>query len=60
MKLSEIFEEKPRRWGFLGDPYFWDYLKEHAENMGAISPDELESWIKEEYFSLSGKVLTNN
>ncbi len=59
MRLSVIFEEKPERWGFRGDPYFWDYLKELAENMDLITEDELEKWIKEEYFSLSGKVLTD-
>ena len=59
MKLSIVFEEKPERWGFRGDPYFWAYLKEHAENMDIISPDELEEWIKKEYLSLSGKVLTD-
>ncbi len=59
MKLSVIFEDKPQRWGLRGDPYFWDYLKEHAENMEIISLDELENWIKEEYFSLSGKALTD-
>ena len=59
MKLSVIFEEKPKRWGFRGDPYFWDYLKELAGNMDIISPDALEKWIKEEYLSLSGKALTD-
>lgn len=59
MKLSKIFEEKPERWGFRGDPYFWDYLKEQAESMEIISPEELEKWIKEEYLSLSGKPLTD-
>ena len=59
MKLSAIFEEKPKRWGFRGDPYFWDYLKEHAENMELISPGELEAWIKKEYRLLSGKALTD-
>lgn len=59
MKLSVIFEEKPERWGFRGDPYFWDYLKNLAENMDMISADELEKWIKEEYLSLSGKPLTD-
>ena len=58
MKLSLIFEEKPVRWGLRGDPYFWDYLKEIADNMDIISPEELEKWIKEEYLSLSGKNLT--
>ena len=59
MKLSIIFEERPERWGFRGDPYFWDYLKNLAENMDIISSEELEKWIKEEYFSLSGKLLTD-
>ena len=59
MKLSKIFEEKPESWGFRGDPYFWDHLKERAENMDMISPEELEKWIKEEYLALSGKALTD-
>ena len=59
MKLSIIFEEKPKQWGFRGDPYFWDHLKERAEEMEIVSPDELEAWIKEEYLSVSGKVLTD-
>ena len=58
MKLSVIFEEKPRQWGFRGDPYFWDHLKTRAEDMELLSPDELEQWIREEYRSLSGKALT--
>lgn len=59
MKLSVIFEEKPKRWGLRGDPYFGDYLKKLAENMVIITPDELVNWIKEEYLSLSGKPLTD-
>ena len=59
MKLSVIFKEKPQRWGFRGDPYFWDHLKELAENMDIITPDELKKWIKEEYLSVSGKELTD-
>ena len=59
MKLSDIFEDKPKRWGFRGDPYFWDHLKELAREMDILSPGELENWIKEEYLSLSGKVLTD-
>ena len=54
MKLSTIFEEKPKRWGFRGDPYFWDYLKERAEHMEMIAPDELEAWIKKEYRGPAG------
>lgn len=59
MKLSKIFEEKPTKWGFRGDPYFWDYLKELAENMDIVSSDELEKWIKKEYLLLSGKAMTD-
>ena len=59
MKLSAIFEDKPEQWGFRGDPYFWDYLRERAENMNIISPEELEKWIKDEYLSVSGKELTD-
>lgn len=59
MKLSGIFEDKPNRWGFRGDPYFWEYLKGLAENMDLISPDELEEWIRKEYHSLSGKPMTD-
>ena len=59
MKLSIIFEDKPTRWGFRGDPYFWDHLKNLAENMDPVSPDELENWIKEEYRKLAGKPMTD-
>lgn len=59
MKLARIFEEKPKSWGFRGDPYFWDYLKERAERMELIPPDALEQWIKDEYRSLAGKALTD-
>ena len=59
MKLSKIFEEKPESWGFRGDPYFWKYLKERAEQMEMLSPEELEKWIKAEYLSLAGKALTD-
>ena len=59
MKLSIIFEEKPKSWGLRGDPYFWDYLKKLSDNIDIISADELERWIKGVYFSLSGKIMTD-
>ncbi len=59
MKLSVIFEEKPKRWGFRGDPYFWDHLKGLAEDMDIISADEMEEWIRREYLSLAGKPMTD-
>ena len=59
MKLSEIFEDRPRQWGFRGDPYFWDHLKERAQTMDLVSPEELEAWIRAEYLSLAGKALSD-
>ncbi len=58
-KLNVIFEEKPESWGFRGDPYFWDYLKERARQMELLSPDELEAWIRKEYAFVAGKELTD-
>lgn len=60
MKLSEIFEDKPKQWGFRGDPYFWDYLKERADGQNITDQDGLEAWIREEYLSVSGKPLTGD
>ncbi|MBO4847930.1 MAG: hypothetical protein J5586_02130 [Clostridia bacterium] len=59
MKLSVIFEERPKQWGFRGDPYFWAHLKKLAEDMDIITPDELEAWIRKEYHSVSGKPMTD-
>ncbi len=58
MKVSEIFDERPKRWGLRGCPYFWDYLKDLADGAGIVSPNDLETWIKKEYFSLSGEEMT--
>ena len=58
MKLSDIFEEKPKKWGLRGDPYFWDYLEEQAKEMDMLTPAELEQWIKDEYYSLNGEEMT--
>ena len=44
MKLTDIFEEKPKRWGFRGDPYFLDYLKERAAGMSSGGVDN-EWWM---------------
>ena len=58
MKLADIFNEKPERWGLRGDPYFWDYLKERAGDKDLITCDELVAWIKSEHLALSGEEMT--
>lgn len=58
-KVSTIFKEKPKQWGFRGDPYFWDYLKEIFDNYELpIEYNELEKIIKEEHLKLTGIELT--
>ena len=58
MNVSKLFEKEPEQWGLRGDPYFWAYLKELAEEKDFSSPDELEKWIKDEFRSLSGKEMS--
>lgn len=60
MKLSTIFENQPESWGLRGDPYFWEYLKNQAESMDILSPEDLEAWIKKEHFELSGVEMTTD
>ena len=55
MKKSALFEVKPAQWGMRGDPYFWDHLKGLIDGKEDIAtPDDLERFIKKEFYSLSG------
>ena len=58
MKFTGIFNDKPETWGYRGDPYFWDYLKDLSKDMELDTADELEKWIKSEYKKLAGKDLS--
>ena len=59
MNLSYLFEKEPERWGFRGDPYFWRYLKEKAEDVQLPSNEsELEEWIKAQHLEVSNVELT--
>ena len=51
-----IFDEQPGAWGSRGNPYFWEYLKEHIPN--DMTAEKLEEWIKEEHLKLTGEELT--
>ena len=55
MKKSALFEVKPAQWGMRGDPYFWGHLKDLIDGKEDIAtPDDLERFIKNEFYSLSG------
>lgn len=44
--VSEIFKERPDRWGFRGDPYFWNELEKYYSNIELpYSVDKLEDDI---------------
>lgn len=59
VSVSIIFNEEPEHWGFRGDPYFWEYLKEQFKDYELpFDEDELERIIFEEHFKVSGEPLT--
>lgn len=61
MKLSYLFEKEPERWGFRGDPYFWRYLKEKAEDVPMPDNEtELEEWVKAQHFEVAGVDLVED
>lgn len=54
-RVSKIFDNPPKQWGFRGDPYFWEYLKEILSNYTfPFEYDELVRIIKEEHLKLTG------
>lgn len=41
MRVSEIFNEKPERWGLRGDPYLWEDMKEEFASVPiSVSAEE--------------------
>jgi len=59
MNLSYLFEKEPESWGFRGDPYFWRYLKEKAEDVPMPADEsELEEWVKAQHLEVSGMEMT--
>ena len=58
-KVSIIFKDKPKQWGFRGDSYFWEYLEEKFSEYGfPLGYDEFEKIVKEEHLKLTGVELT--
>ncbi len=56
--VSEIFLEKPQKWGLRGDPHFWDYLqKYYSDKRLPYSTNELESDICRLFQELTDKPL---
>ena len=51
-------KKNPKAGDFVEILIFWDYLKDQAINLGLISSNDLEEWIKKEHFKLSGQEMT--
>lgn len=61
VKLSIIFKETPETFGFRGDLYFWNYLKDKFSDYEfPFEYNMLEEIIREEHFRLTGINLTEN
>lgn len=53
--VSQIFNEKPKKWGLRGDPYFWNVLKDYYSNIELpYSEEQLEMDIHKLFFEYTG------
>lgn len=54
--VSEIFAERPKRWGLRGDPFLWERLEKRYDTVAAPYPsEELRRGIMQELERLFGK-----
>lgn len=57
--VSAIFEEKPKQWGFRGDPYLWEDMKKEFSTVPlTISSEDFVKEFKEVFEKLTGNPLT--
>ena len=60
MRVSEIFEEKPKQWGLRGDPHLWeDMKKEFADVPVTVSAEAFREKFYEVFERLTNKPLTS-
>ena len=53
--VSEIFDDKPERWGLRGDPDFWEYLKNHFTDIRLpYSEKAFDIYVREAFKTLTG------
>lgn len=57
--LSIIFDNKPNKWGYRGDPYMWEHLKEYCKNIQVdCGEDRIKEIVKEQFKEITGEELT--
>jgi hypothetical protein len=55
MKISELFEPEPARWGLRGDPFLWRAMSEHlAETDLPDQPEEAGRLLHAAFAELTG------
>ena len=56
--LSVVFAERPQKYGYRGDYYFWEYLEQYFLHHTALTEREhIEDVIKQQFKHLSGVEL---
>ncbi|RYX80682.1 hypothetical protein EON73_05260 [bacterium] len=61
MNLQEIFKEEPKQWGFRGDPFLWQELKELVIQKQNFKTDgEFSDFLKESFKDITGNELVSN
>ncbi len=59
MKVSEIFNDEPFRWGLRGDPYLWREMKERLkETEMPPTANELQALIEKTYEAATGHAIS--
>ena len=57
--LSVLFVERPQKYGYRGDYYFWEYLKQYFSQHAEFAERKyIEEVIKQQFKKLSGVELT--
>lgn len=55
LKVAAIFEREPVQWGLRGDPYFWQALKAHFQQVPLpYAPEALRQDVLEIFNKLTG------
>ena len=57
-RIYKIFNRKPDRWGFRGDVYFWEYLREYFKTHEVDSKEQFIEHVYNQFKEVSGTELT--
>lgn len=61
LKVSVIFNERPKRWGLRGEPFLWSDLENvFSELLMPCTEDEFIFKMEEYFFKLTGHKLDEN